>query len=103
MCFHTRSDYGTANEMRTPTPREDRRERARIVASFAEYLAEDLRDHPDHALEAMASLAEWCEGDERLLTQARADVIRDTPSVQASAAETNRDAAELLELVAQAS
>ena len=85
------------------SPREDRRERARTVASFAEYLAEDLRDHPDHALDAMASLAEWCEGDEEFLAQARADVLRDTPSVQATAAETNRDAAGLLELVAEAS
>jgi hypothetical protein len=37
------------------------------------------------------------------LAQARADVLRDTPSVQATAAETNRDAAGLLELVAEAS
>jgi hypothetical protein len=51
----------------------------------------------------MASLAEWCEGDEELLAQARADVLRDTPSFQAAAAETNRDAAGLLELVAEAS
>jgi len=75
------------------TPREDRREQARIVASFAEYLAEDVRDHPDHALEAMASLAEWCEGDDELLAEARADVLR----------ERDRDAAGLLELVAEAS
>jgi hypothetical protein len=31
----------------------------RVVASFAEYLAEDVRGHPERALEAMASLAEW--------------------------------------------
>jgi hypothetical protein len=101
MCLHTRSDYDATEEMQSP--REDRRERARIVASFAEYLAEDLRVHPDHGVEAMASLAEWCEGDEELLAQARADVLRDTPSFQAAAAETNRDAAGLLELVAEAS
>jgi hypothetical protein len=101
MCLHTRSDYNATQEMQSP--REDRRERARTVASFAEYLAEDLRDHPDHALDAMTSLAEWCEGDEDLLAQARADVLRDTPSVQATAAETNRDAAGLLDLVAKAS
>jgi hypothetical protein len=82
---------------------EDRRERARVVASWAEYLAEDLRDHPDRALDAMASLAEWCDGDDDLLAQARTDVLRDTAVIKADAAETNRDAAELLELVADAS
>ena len=40
-------------------PVEDRRERARIVESFAEYLAEDVHGDPDWALEAMASLGEW--------------------------------------------
>ena len=49
----------------------------------------------------MASLAEWCDGDEELLAEARIDVLRDTPAVQASAGETNRGAAELLELLAE--
>lgn len=83
-------------------PREDRHERARVVASLAEYLAEDLHGDPDRALEATASLAEWCEGDEELLEEARTDVRRDT-AIQPDAAETNRDAAGLLELVANAS
>jgi hypothetical protein len=83
--------------------REDRRERARVVASLAEYLADDVLAHPDRALQAMASLAEWCDGDDELLAEARTDVLRDTSSVQASAAETNREAAGLLELVADAS
>src|SRR5262249_19138790 len=99
MCLHTRTGYDSAEEMRPQ--REDRRERARVVASWAEYLAADLRDHPDRALDAMASLAEWCAGDEELAAPARSDVLRDTPAVQADAAETNRDAAELLELVAE--
>ena len=76
--------------------------RARVVASFAEYLAEDVHGHPERALEAMASLAEWCEGDAVLLARARADVLRDTRGAQAAAAETNREAAKLLELVASA-
>jgi len=83
--------------------REDRRERARVVASLAEYLADDVRAHPDRALEAMASLAEWCDGDDKLLAEARTDVLRDTSAVQGSAAETNREAVGLLELVAEAS
>ena len=51
-------------------PLETRR-RARVVASFAEYLAEDVNEHPERAPEAMASLAEWCEGDAELLARAR--------------------------------
>lgn len=88
-------------------PLEDRRERARVIASFAEYLAEDVNGHPDRALEAMAALAEWCDDDPQLLQQARANVLRDarraTSSAQALIAQNDRDALELLELVAQAS
>ena len=84
---------------------EDRRirEQAWVVASFAEYLAEEVHGDPDRALEAIASLAEWCDGDPELLAQARADVLRDTRRAQAAVAENNRDAVELLELVARAS
>jgi hypothetical protein len=82
---------------------EPRHERARVVASLAEYLAEDVQEHPDHAREAIASLAEWCEGDRALLAEARMDVLRDTPTVQASAGEANRGAAKLLEIVAKRS
>src|SRR5262249_48643277 len=96
-----RSGFDKAEAMHAP--REDRHERAGVVASLAEYLAADLNGDPDRALEAMASLAEWCEGDEELLAEARADVLRDTAAVQADAAETNREAAGLLELVAKAS
>jgi hypothetical protein len=87
-------------------PLEARR-RARVVASFAEYLAEDVRGNPDRTLDAMASLAEWCDGDPELLAQARADAVRDTRRAtlraQAVVAQNNRDAVELLELVARAS
>jgi CO dehydrogenase/acetyl-CoA synthase delta subunit len=79
------------------------RRRARVVASFAEYLAEDVHGDPDRALEAMAALAEWCEGDRELLAQARADVLRDRRKERAAVAETSQDAVELLELVARAS
>ena len=86
-------------------PLEARR-RARVVASLAEYLAEDVRGNPDRTLEAMASLAEWCDGDPEMLAQARADALRDTRSAtltaQAVIAQNNRDAVELLELVARA-
>jgi hypothetical protein len=40
---------------------------ARVLASLAEYLAEDARGHPDRALAAVASLAEWCDDDPQLL------------------------------------
>jgi hypothetical protein len=82
-------------------PLEARR-RARVVASFAEYPAEDVLGHPERAPEARASLAEWCEGDAELLARARADVLRGTRGAQAAVAENNRRAAELLELVARA-
>lgn len=88
-------------------PVAGRRERARVIASFAEYLAQDAHGHPDRTLEAMASLAEWCEDDPQLLEQARANVRGDarraTLSAQAVIAQNNRDALELLELVARAS
>jgi hypothetical protein len=88
-------------------PVEDRRECARVIASFAEYLAEDAHGHPDRTLEAMASLAEWCDDDPLLLEQARANVRGDarraTLSAQAVIAQNNRDALELLELLARAS
>lgn len=98
---HTPTGFDTAEAMETP--REERHERARVVASLAEYLAEDLQGQPDRALEAMASLAEWCDGDRELLAEARADVVRDIAAVQADPAGTNRDAVELLQLVAKAS
>lgn len=74
---------------------EDRRERARVVASMAEYLAPDVEAHPERAREAMASLAEWCDGDREVMAKARADVLRDTAVVQ----ETTREAAKLLRRV----
>jgi hypothetical protein len=99
MHTHIESGFDRAEEVHSL--REGRHERARVVASLAEYLAADVQDHPDHALDAMASLAEWCDGDKELLAEARIGVLRDTPAVQASAGETNRGAAELLELVAK--
>jgi hypothetical protein len=83
-------------------PLETRR-RARVVASFAEYLAEDVHNHPERAPDAMAALAEWCEGDRELLARARTDVLHDTRGAQAAVAENNREAVELLELVGRAS
>ena len=82
-------------------PLEARRQ-ARVVASFAEYLAADVRGRPDRALEAMASLAEWCDGDPELLAQARADVLRDTRRAQMAVAENNQEAVQLLELAGHA-
>jgi hypothetical protein len=99
MSTHTPTGFSRPQALE---PLETRRQ-ARVVASFAEYLAEDVHGHPDRALEAMASLGEWCEGNPELLAQARADVLRDTRNAQAGVAENNRDAVELLDLVARAS
>ena len=54
------------------------RRRARVIANFAEYLAGDVRGHPERAVEAMGALAEWCEGDHELMVQARTEVLRPT-------------------------
>ena len=103
MSTHSPTGFNWAEALQ---PLEARR-RARVVASFAEYLAEDIRGNADRTLEAMASLAEWCDGDPGLLAQARADALRDTRRAvlraQAVDAQNNRDAVELLELVARAS
>jgi hypothetical protein len=91
---------------RTPTgfnwaeamePLEERRQ-ARVVASFAEYLAEYVHGDPGRALEAMASLADWCEGDTELLSQARANVLKDMRGAHVAIAGNNQDAVQLLEL-----
>jgi hypothetical protein len=95
MWTHTPTGFNWAEAMQ---PLEGRRQ-ARVVASFAEYLAEDVHGHPERALEAMAALAEWCEGDPELLARARSDVMRDTRGAEAAVAENNREAIELLELV----
>jgi hypothetical protein len=80
-----------------------KREQAWVVASFTEYLAEEVHGDPDRALEAIASLAEWIEGDRELLAQARADVLQDTHTAQAAVAENNKEAVELLELAGHVS
>ena len=98
MSTHTPTGFNWAEAMQ---PLEGRRQ-ARVVASFAEYLAEDVHRHPERALKAMAALAEWCEGDSELLARARSDVMRDTRGAEAAVAENNREAIELLELVGRA-
>jgi hypothetical protein len=75
------------------------RRRARDIADFAEYLAEDVRGRPDRALEAVGALAEWCEGNSELLAHARSEVLRRRGSANMRALENNRDAILLLDLV----
>jgi hypothetical protein len=79
------------------------RRQARVVASFAEYLAEDVRDHPNRALEATGALADWCEGDPELLSYARTEVVRDTRVGPSAVVENNRHAIQLLDLARSAS
>ena len=99
MSTHTPTGFNWPDAMQ---PLEARRQ-ARVVASFAEYLAEYVHGHPDRALDAMASLAEWCDGDAELLAQARANVLRDTRGAQKAAAENNYEAVHPLELAGRAS
>jgi hypothetical protein len=79
------------------------RRQARVVASFAEYLAEDVRGDPNRALEAMGALAEWCDGDHELLATARTEVLRGRRRAAAATVEHNRHALQLLDLVDGAS
>jgi hypothetical protein len=80
----------------------ERRRQARVVASFAEYLAEDIRGHPNRALDAMGALAEWCEDDPELLAHARTQVVQDTREGPSTFEENNRHAIQLLDLVRSA-
>ena len=79
------------------------RRRARGIANFAEYLAEDVRGHPNRALDAMGALAEWCEGDPELLAHARTEVLRHRRTANVGVLENNRHAVQLLDLVDSAS
>jgi hypothetical protein len=97
MHIETQSRFDTVDVQ--PIKEEDRRERARVVASMAEYLAPDVEAHPERASEAVASLAEWSDGDHEILAKARADVLRDSAAVQG----TTREAARLLTRVESAS
>jgi hypothetical protein len=81
----------------------EKRRQARVVASFAEFLAEDVRGHPNRALDAMGALAEWCEDDPELLEYARRQVVRDTSEGPSAFEENNRHAIQLLDLVRSAS
>jgi hypothetical protein len=101
MSTHTPSGFNWADAVQ-PLEARRKRQQAWVVASFAEYLAEDVHGHPERSPEAVASLAEWCEGDRELLAKARAAVLRHTRTARAAAAENNREAVELLELVASA-
>ena len=97
--MHTPTGFHWAEALQ---PLEARRQ-ARVVASFAEYLAEYVHGDPDRALEAMASLAEWCDGHPGLLAQARADVEWDMGGSHFAVAENTQYAVQLLELAARAS
>ena len=81
----------------------EERRRAQVIANFAEYLAEDVRGHPDRARDAMGALAEWCEGDPKLLAHARTEVLRHRQREQMVTVENNRHAVLLLDFAASAS
>ena len=54
----------------------EQRRQARVIANFAEDLADDVRNHPERAREARSALAEWCKGDLELLAHANTKVLR---------------------------
>jgi hypothetical protein len=60
----------------TKNPLDEMQRQARIIANFAQYLAEDVRNHPERAREAAEALAEWCKADLELLAHTRSDVLR---------------------------
>ena len=43
------------------------RRQARVLANFAQHLAEDVRSHPERKREAAEALAAWCKTDLELL------------------------------------
>jgi hypothetical protein len=61
---------------RTKNPLDEMQRQARIIANFAQYLAKDVRNHPERAREAIEALAEWCRADLELLAHTRSDVLR---------------------------
>ena len=74
---------------------DEMRRQARIIANFAEYLAEDVRRHPERAREAGSALAEWCKADLELLTHARSEVLRHRRAGPPASTENNRYAIQL--------
>jgi len=74
---------------------DEMRQQARIIANFAEYLAGDVRSHPERAREARSALAEWCKADVELLTHARTEVLRHRRAGPPATMENNRYAIQL--------
>ena len=75
------------------------RRQARVVAWLAEYLADEVCTDRNEALEAIGTLAEWCEGDPELLAHACNEAVRETRDGPSAMVENNRHAIQLLELV----
>ena len=76
-------------------PLDEMRRQARIIANFAEYLAEDVRRHPERTREAMSALAEWCKADLELLAHKRTEVLRHRHAGPPATMENNRYAIQL--------
>jgi hypothetical protein len=68
---------------------------ARVIADFAEYLAEDVRSHPERAPEAISALAEWCKADLELLAHPCTEVQRHRRGAPPVTMADNRYAIEL--------
>jgi len=79
------------------------RQQARVIANFAEHLAEEVRSHPERAREARSALAEWCKADLQLLARERSDVLRHRRDGPPKTMENNRYAIQLRDLAEDAS
>ena len=74
----------------TKNPLDEMQRQARIIANFAQYLAEDVRSHPERAREAREALAAWCKADLELLAHRRSDVLRHRRAGPPVAMDNNR-------------
>jgi len=66
------------------------RRQARVIANFAQYLAEDVRSHPERGREATEALAAWCKADLELLAHTRSDLLRHRRAGPPATMDSNR-------------
>jgi len=71
------------------------RRQVRVIANFAQYLAEDVRSHPERGREATEALAAWCKADLELLAHRRTEVLRHRRAGPSATMKNNRYAIQL--------
>jgi len=90
----------TGQKRPEPMRLRELRRQARVIANFAEFLAEDVHGDPDRADEAREALAALSKCDLELLAHTRSEVHR--REGLPAAMRKNRYAAQLLDLVDRA-